>query len=169
VRASDGAVRPLFDSFLTKASFFPAPDGSALAFDDYDYTSQKHILMVTEPDGANPVDLATFTGGSLYPIVWSPDAARVAFVYYTSFASNNPTADVYVVGRDGRGLSQVYKGITVGRVLFSPDGKYLLIEETTSPTGGHLFVVDLSTLQSRMLQAPGLSLNADWYAPSWRK
>jgi len=169
VRASDGTVRPLFDTLMTKASFFPAPDGSALAFDEYDYVSQKHILMVTEPDGAHPVDLATFSGGSLYPIVWSPDRARVAFVYYTSFANGNPTADVYIVGRDGRGLSQVYKGVTVGRVLFSPDGNYLLIEETTSPTGGHLFVVNLSTLESHMLQAPGLSLDSDWYAPSWRK
>ncbi|MBI3175720.1 MAG: PD40 domain-containing protein [Chloroflexi bacterium] len=169
VRASDGAVRPLFETLLTKASFFPAPDGSALAFDEYDYVSQKHILMVTEPDGANLVDLATFSGGSLYPIVWSPDKTRVAFVYYTSFANGNPTADVYIVGRDGRGLSLVYKGVTIGRVLFSPDGNYLLVEETTSPTGGHLFVVNLSTLASHMLQAPGLSLDSDWYAPSWRK
>lgn len=169
VRAADQSVRPLFDTQLTKASFIPSPDGAYLAYDEHDYNSQKHILKVTEPDAANPVELATFTNGTLYPIVWSPDAARVGFVFYTDSADGVPVADVYVVGRDGRNLTQVYKGLTVGRILFSPDGKYLLIEENSTPTGGHLFVVDLGTLQSHILQAPGLLLDTDWYAPSWRK
>jgi hypothetical protein len=169
VRAADQSVRPLFDTLLTKASFIPSPDGAYLAYDEYDYNSQKHVLKVTEPDAANPVELATFTNGTLYPIVWSPDAARVGFVFYTDSANGMSAADVYVVGRDGRNLTQVYKGSTVGRILFSPDGNYLLIEENSTPTGGHLFVVDLTTLQSRILEAPGLSLDTDWFAPSWRR
>ncbi len=168
IRASDGAVRPLFDRLLTKSNFFPSPNGAYLAFDAYDDSSQKHVLKMTEPDAANPVDLATFSGGSLYPILWSPDSSRIAFVYYTSYANGDPTADVYIVGRDGRNLMQVYKGVTVGRIVFSPDEKYLLVEETTTPTGGHLFAVNLDTLESRILEAPGLSLDTDWYAPSWR-
>jgi dipeptidyl aminopeptidase/acylaminoacyl peptidase len=123
-----------------------------------------------EPDGANPVEVASFTGGSLYPIVWSPDNNRLAFAYYTDFVQgNNPTADVYVIDRSGTGLKQVYHGVTVGGILFSPDGKFLLVNETTSPTGGHLFAVNLETLDQRILQAPGLSLDTDWYMPSWRK
>jgi Tol biopolymer transport system component len=169
VRASDQTVRPLFDTLLTKSIFFPSSDGAYLAYDDYDYNSQKHVLRMTEPDAANPVDLATFSGGSLYPIVWSPDASRLAFVYYTNITLGNSTADVYIVGRDGRNLTQVYRGVTIGRTVFSPDGKTLLIEETTSATGGHLFIVNLNTLESHILQAPGLSLDSDWYAPSWRK
>lgn len=168
IRASDGAVRPLFETLLTKAAFFPSHDGSFLAFDNYDSESQKHAVQMTEADGAHPVDLATFSGGSLYPIVWSPDNNRIAFVYYASYANGNPTADVYIVGRDGRNLAQVYKGVTVGRIVFSPDGMFLLVEETTTPTGGHLFAVNLDTLESRIIAAPGLSLDTDWYAPSWR-
>jgi Tol biopolymer transport system component len=123
-----------------------------------------------EPDGANGVELASFTGGSLYPIVWSPDSKRLAFVYYMDYVQNsNPTADVYIIDRNGTGLKQVYRGVTVGSILFSPDGNYLLVDETTSPTGGHLFAVDLDTLEQRILQAPGLSLDTDWYLPSWRK
>jgi hypothetical protein len=53
-------------------------------------------------------------------------------------------------------------------LVFSPNGKYLLVEETTSATGGHLFLVNLATLETKMLQAPGLSTDFDWYAPSWR-
>jgi WD40-like Beta Propeller Repeat len=170
VRVGDGRARPMFETLLTKSVFMPSSDGAWLAYDDYDYDSQKHTLYVTEPDGANPVELASFTGGTLYPIVWAPDNDRLAFAYYTEFTrDNNPTADVYVIGRNGRGLKQVYRGVTVGAVMFSPDGKFLLISETTSPTGGHLFVVNLETLEQRIIQAPGLSLDTDWYMPSWRK
>jgi len=168
VRASDGFVRPMFETLLTKSIFVTAPDSSMLAYDDYDYQSQNHILRIVEPNGANPLELAKFTGGSLYPIVWSPDSSKLAFVYQ-SFAAGQPSADVFVVNRDGTGIIQVYKGVTVGRVLFSPNGKYLIVEETTSATGGHLVVIDLSTLENRILEAPGLTLDTNWYAPSWRR
>jgi len=170
VRAADGHVQPMFETLLTKAVFTPSNNGAWLAYDDYNYDSRKHTLFVVEPDGANPVEVASFTGGSLYPVVWSPDNNRLAFAYYTDFVQgNNPTADVYVIDRSGTGLKQVYHGVTVGGILFSPDGKFLLVNETTSPTGGHLFAVNLETLDQRILQAPGLSLDSDWYMPSWRK
>ena len=168
IRASDGVVRPMFESTLTKNQIFPSSDGRFLAYDNYDYDNQKHVLQLTEPDGQHPVDLATFSGGSLYPIVWSPDNQRIAFVYYTLFGVGPSTADVYLVGRDGRNLTQVFKGSTIGRILFSPDGKYLLIEDTGALSGGQLYVVDLATLVPHMVEAPGLSLEAHWYAPSWR-
>ena len=38
-----------------------------------------------------------------------------------------------------------------------------------SPIGGHLFVVNLETLEQRIIQAPGLSLDSDWAMPSWRR
>ena len=121
-----------------------------------------------EPDGANAVTLANFSGGSLYPIVWSPDSQWIAFNYYSSFANGSPSAEVYIVDRKGGNLTSVYKGTTIGRLIFSPNGKYLLVEETTSVSGGHLFVVNLAIREMKMLQAPGLSTDFDWYAPSWR-
>ncbi len=166
LRVSDGSIKPMFEKLLTKATFIPSPDNALLAYDDYDYNSQKHSIKVIEPDGGNPMELASFSGGSLYPIVWSPDGQELGYVSYS--ISGQPSADVYVIGRDGRGSKQIYKGITVGRILFSPDGKYLLVEETTSPTGGHLFVINLDTLEQKLISAPGLSLDTDWYAPSWR-
>jgi hypothetical protein len=168
IRVSDGFVRPMFETLLTKATFTTSPDNAWFVYDDYDYNSQKHAIKVIEPDGANPVELAAFAGGNVYPIIWSPDSSRVAFAHSSSDTNFNPVADVYVVGRDGHGMTQVYKGNTVGRILFSPSGKYLLIEETTSPTGGHLFVINLETLEQKIIIAPGLTLDTDWYAPSWR-
>jgi hypothetical protein len=168
LRASDGAVRPLFDTLLTKAALVVSPDNAWLAYDDYDYAGQKHVLKVVEPEGANPAELASFAGGNLYPIVWSPASTRIAFAHSRSDSNFNPVSDVYMLARDGKGMTQVYHGVTVGRILFSPDGRFLLIEETTSPTGGHLFVVNLETLEQRILAAPGLTLDTNWYAPSWR-
>jgi hypothetical protein len=167
VHAGDGTTRLMFDKLLTKAKIIAAPDASMLAYDDYDETSRNHILKVVEPDGVNPVMLAKFTDGNIYPIVWSPNSQWVAFNYYSSFTNGAPSAEVYVAHRDGSTLFSIYKGTTVGRLAFSPNGKYLMVEETTSATGGHLFFVNLATLETRILQAPGLSTDYDWYAPSW--
>jgi Tol biopolymer transport system component len=168
VRAGDAYARPMFDALLTKAQFTAAPDASLLAYDDYDYSSQNHAVKVMEPDGANVLTLANFSGGSIYPMVWSPDGKLIAFNYYGGLTTGEPTAEVYVAGRDASSLSSVYRGVTVGRLIFSPNGRFLLVEETTSTTGGHLFVIDLATLEQKILQAPGLSMDYDWYAPSWR-
>jgi len=168
VQVGDGSARSVFETGAAKSQFTAAPDASLLAYDEYDSASQKHVLKVVGTDGANEVTLANFTGGSIYPITWSPNSQWIAFNYYSSFSDGLPTAEVYVVSRDGRTLSSVYKGITIGHLIFSPDGEYLLVEETTSATGGHLVLVNLSTLETKILQAPGLSTDFDWYAPSWR-
>ena len=168
VRAANGQSRPMFETLLTKAQFVASPDAGFFAYDDYDYTSQNHFLNVMEPDGANPVTIAQFTGGSIYPMIWSPDSRLIAFNYYGNTASGESMAEVFTIPRTGGDLRSVYKGNTVGRLLFSPNAKYLLIEETTSASGGHLFLVDLATSGVSILQAPGLSTEFDWYAPSWR-
>ena len=168
VRANDGTARPMFESLLTKAQFIASPDASLLAYDDYDYNTQYHAVKVMEPDGANAITLASFAGGSIYPMAWSPDSSLLAFNYYSNAADGSPLAEVYAVSRDGKINSLVYKGVTVGRLLFSPNGRYLLVEETTSVSGGHLFLINLATLEQKILQAPGLSTDYDWYAPSWR-
>lgn len=167
VRATTGQARPMFESQFTKAQFMASPDAEFLAYDDYDGGSQTHLLKAMKPDGSNALTVAQFSGGSIYPIVWSPDSNLIAFNYY-NLNGTEPTAEVYVVTRAGENLSLVYKGMTVGRLLFSPNGTYLLVEETTSISGGHLFLIDLATLEQKILQAPGLSTDYDWYAPSWR-
>jgi hypothetical protein len=169
VRIADGHVSPMFKTLLTKATFVPSNQGAWIAYDDYDYSSLKHSLKVAEPDGAHAVELAGFTGGTLYPIVWSPDDRRLAFVYYTDATQGVQTAEVYVIDRNGKGLKQVYRGTTVGAVMFSPDGAYLLIGEASSATGRRLFTLNLDTLEQRILQSPGLSLDTDWDMPAWRR
>ncbi len=168
VQVADGSVRSTFEAGASKEQFVAAPDTSLLAFDDYDSTTQTHVLKIMDVDGTNEIALANFKGGSIYPVVWSPNSQWIAFNYYSDFNNGLPSAEVYIVNRNGQTLSSIYKGTTVGRLIFSPDGTYLLVEETTSASGGHLFLVNLSTLETNMLAAPGLSADYDWYAPSWR-
>jgi len=168
VNANDGLSRPMFDSPLITNVFVAAPDASLLAYDEFEYNSPTHVLKAVSPDGMSGSTLANFTGGNLYPIVWSPNSQWIAFNYYNRFINDIPYAEVYVVSRDGKNLYPVYKGTTIGHLIFSQNGKYLLVEETTSVTGGHLFLVNLATLETKILQAPGLSTDYDWYAPSWR-
>jgi Tol biopolymer transport system component len=169
VRVADGHIQSMFETSTAKAIFVPSHDGAWLAYDDFANSSMGHSIRVSDPDGANPVELASFASGSLFPIIWSPDNNKLAFVYYTEPTPGNQTADVYVINRNGTGLQQVFKGAIVSSILFSPDGKYLLINESSSATGSRLYVVNLSTLEQRLIESPGLTLDSDWVMPSWRK
>jgi WD40 repeat protein len=164
-RVSDGFTKPLFDTPWDKQDIVPSPDGSFLAYPET--SDQRLLLKLLSPDGNPFRDLATFQGGSIYPILWSPDGMQIAFARIDSEPINGQ--DVYIIGRDGRNLQQVYhsamEGITT--IAFSPDGQYLLIQDD-DPTGRHIYTVNLSTLETRLLQAPGLPLDWWWLAPSWR-
>ena len=161
----DGTLKPLFETLLLKTQFFPSPDGGNLAYVEYSHDSPKRILKSINTQGATVRELGIFQGGSIYPIVWSPDGARMAFVQLLD--SMQAQQEVYVVRRDGTGLGQVYRGASLGALAFSPDGKSLLVEDNTA-AGHHIFVVDLTTLEQHILQAPGLPLDWWWEAPSWQ-
>jgi len=155
LRADDGVVKTLFESTPTKVVYIPSPDGSRLAYDDYAGNSTTDSLSIVAPDGSGLLKLASFKT-SIWPITWSPDGATLAFAVDGS--------GVYTINRDGRGLKQVYGQAQVLNLAFSPNGQFLLVE-TGNPAG--LFVVDLSSLQTHLLEAPGVSLTDWWRQPAW--
>ena len=164
----DGSVKPLFDTPLAKSDLVtPSPDGYFLAYTDAE--AQRISLNLLTPDGSTVRELAAFKNTSIYPIVWSPDATRLAFAALTD--ASNPTAgqDVLIIGSDGRELHEVYHSpfASIAQITFSPDGNYLLIQDDDA-AGRHIFVVELSTLEQHMLQVPDLPLDWWWLAPSWR-
>ncbi len=160
----NGTIKPLFRTLLIKSQFIPSPDGEILAYNDYSENSHKLTLKLIDLEGTTIRDLGVFQGGTIDPIVWSPDGAKLAFGRLV----NPPDyQDVYVVNRDGSGLSQVYRGNAVGTLAFSPDEESLLIQDN-SVTGQHIFIIDLVSLDQYMLQAPNLPLDWWWRAPSWQ-
>ncbi len=163
MRVGDGFVKPLFDTLLTKAPFIESPDGTLLATVDYDTNSQKQLVKIITPDGKTLRDLATFASGSVMGLAWSPDGAQLGFSHRT-----DSTSSVYVIDSDGRNLRQLPISATDTQFVFSPDGKYILIQ-TIDGTGEHLYAIDLSTLQSHLVQAPGIPLNESWMLPTWVK
>jgi WD40 repeat protein len=164
-RVGDGFTKPLFDTPWTKTDMVPSSDGSFLAYPDV--TDQRTLLKLLSPDGNTFRDLATFQSGSIYPIIWSPDGKQIVFAQMISEPINGQ--DVYIIGRDGRNLQQVYHSAfgSIATIAFSPDGGHLLVQDDDA-TGRHIYVVDLSTLETNMLRAPGLPLNWWCLAPSWR-
>jgi WD40 repeat protein len=167
LRPEDGSIKSLFDTPLAKSDFVtPSPDGYFLAY--VDVSDQKTVLKLLTPDGNTSRDLTTFQNASIYPIVWSPDGAYLAFAKATSDLTSGQ--DVYVIGSDGRNLQQIYHSryASIWQIVFSPDGKHLLLQDDDA-TGRHIFIVDLSTLAQHMLQVPNLPLDWWWLAPSWRR
>ena len=165
-RIGDGFTKPLFDTPWTKSDMVPSPDGSFLAYPDF--TDQNVLLKLLSPDGNTFRDLATFQSSSIYPIIWSPDGMQIAFARLAGFDSMSGQ-DVYVIGQDGRNLQQIYHSDfgSIAAIAFSPDGQHLLIQDDDA-TGRHIYVADLSTLETRLLQAPSLPLDWWWLAPSWQ-
>lgn len=166
MRAEDGKVTSLFDTSWAKAVFVPSPDGYFLAY--LDPAETQITLKLLTPDGKAARDLASFEHASLYPIVWSPDGTRLAFAKMT----NQPTdgEDIYIIDSDGRNLKQIYHSdfASVYEMSFSPDGNYLLFQDDDA-AGRHIFSVDLTTLQTRLVQVPDVPLDWWWLAPSWQR
>jgi Tol biopolymer transport system component len=166
VSVEDQLVRPVFDTPWAKSDLVPSPDGYFLAYAQT--AEQNTVLKLLTPNGSTARDLTSLQNASIFPIVWSPDGASLAFVSMAGDPAHGQ--DVYVIGQDGRNLQQIYHSdsASINDLNYSPDGRYLLFQDDDA-AGRHIFTIDLSTPQQRMLQVPNLSLDWWWLAPSWRK
>jgi len=168
LRPEDGSVTPLFDTPLAKSDLVvPSPDGYFLAYTEA--ADQRISLQLLTPDGNTARELAAFQNTSIYPIVWSPDGARLAFATLSNASDPANGQDISIIGSDGRELRQVYHSpsASIAELVFSLDGNYLLFQDDDA-VGRHIFVVDLSTLEQHKLEVPNLPLDWWWLAPSWR-
>jgi WD40 repeat protein len=166
MNVEDDSTEPLVDILGDKPVLVPSPDGAHIAYPEVNGQSTELKLLTLETSTSGI--LASFQNASIYPIVWSADSARIAF---TTMRSSDPNGgqDVYIIGRDGQDMQQVYRS-ELGRIstiAFSPDGHYLLVQDD-DVSGRHIFVVNLSNLEIELLQAANLPLDWWWLAPSWR-
>ena len=162
------ALKPNVHADIAKASCvaagLPRDLCQRIATEDYDTDSRRQVVKILTPDGSTLRDLATFSGGSILGLAWSPDGLQLGFIQVT-----DTNASLYVIDRDGRNLRQAYNGADTGAAfVFSPDAKYVLVQ-TIDGTGQHLYAIELSTLDYRLVQVPGVALNEAWSYAAWRK
>ena len=99
-------------------------------------------IVIINTDGSNPVQLTT-TGNASHP-VWAPDGHHLAFARF-----DNGLPDVFVVGDDGSGLTQLTHGGAMSPT-YSPDGTQLAYRNGVSD-GGHIFIMEVDGTRARQL------------------
>jgi len=143
-----------------KSQFLPSPDGKSIAL--VESSDSGHTVKIFNAGGKFVRQLASFQNISITLHSWSADSKKLAFN-----GAGDTTDTVFIVGVDGSDFRQIYTGRTIGQVIFSPDGQYVVIEDINE-TGERLYIYRLTKGEIRLLSAPGLNLADNWRAPSWR-
>ncbi len=163
VQVGEGEISPWPPDQPFHEGLVESPDGRLLAYVHYDAQTQRRVVKMLAADGTPLHDLAAFAGGSVLQLTWSPDGSKLGFSHWTETLSA-----VYLIQSDGRNLQQAYISPNETRFIFSPDGNGLLVQAMDG-LGEHLYFVDLSTLQARLVQVPGVGLEEAWLWPAWVK
>ena len=82
---------------------------------------------------------------------WSPDGLRIAFT-----GSGSNFGIIYVIGRDGSGLTEFQTNRSVTGVAWSPDGETIAFS-SGSADGDHIYLFDIGTSVVTRLTQPGSS------------
>lgn len=125
----------------------------------YSQTAKGEICLVEADDGTRRclTDNRRFD----YDAVWSPDAARVAWVQQTNDPRN---PDIYVMGASGRNKLRLTRSPRDDEEpRWSPDGTQIVWNRHRgdSPTG-RLFVMDSDGSNKRLLVGRGAGVDARW-------
>jgi len=126
VDPATGETKLLFTYPTYPGGVYPSPDNTLLAIGTA--SPQKQALEIISPDGKVEETLATFSTGGIYLVAWSHSGEKIAF----TVQSEPYTIDdhrVFIINRDGTGLTEVYRGIIIPALIFSPDDSYLLFTD----------------------------------------
>lgn len=122
-----------------------SPDGKWTVFAGQKNSGQfynqgdNQIWLVDDKGAARPVEAAPGQGRTPS---WSPDGTRIAFE--SGRGSPNNLYAVFVVNRDGTGLTQVTDyALNANHPVFSPDGKHLVFSFGAPDQAGGIMMADV--------------------------
>lgn len=171
VDVSTGESQQIMYCGMDAYACFPAwsPDGARIAVAD------GHQFKLIDPDGGNPTTLPA-PSGSIQP-TWSPDGRQIAFQAIEGYGTDPQQRRLYVINRDGSGLSLLIDG-EAWDPSWSPDGSTIAyIASTPTDVDGseqymqHVMLLELDGSEPRELveagtcfcggYAPGLTWSPD--------
>jgi TolB protein len=130
-----------------------SPDGRRVASTASEWPSPVQGIYVMHADGSDRRRISPAEGHGYSP-AWSPDGARLAFIYDGSPAVGG--RGVYVVAADGSGLRRVgAPDAQVGRLDWSPDGTHLAVATGRHPQRTAITILSVADGAERPLRTPG--------------
>jgi TolB protein len=133
-----------------------SPDGNWIA-----YVRDTEIWLI-RPDGKQAHGLGKTGVGTDWAPDWAPDSQRIAYESTSRTSSSNPVAEVWVMGRDGRGKRRLTpylpRRVAATSPAWSPRGAQIAFSR-----GGQLWTMRPNGSRARQLtRAPGDALTPDW-------
>lgn len=132
-------------------------DGLLYGFPHWSPDGKKIVMVATDSWSKSeyPIIVVHVASGRIRHLAsgfdpsWSPDGRKVAFT--------NGTGDIFVIGADGTGLTQVTQtSVREWRPSWSPDGRSLVFDAADGTLSSDLYTIDLGTGERRRLTStPG--------------
>jgi Tol biopolymer transport system component len=140
---------------------YPAPDGTLLVVETS--PAGKQTLEFIQPDGKVRETLASFSKGGIYIVAWSHDGQKIAFIVQRDPYTYDDHR-VYIINRDGTGLAELYRGLVIPALIFSPDDRYLLVTDQEQA----LVSISLETMSIQKIPVPETGVDQQILYPSWQ-
>lgn len=129
-----------------------SPDGRWIAYSNTEDNDAKIGLYLVRPNGKR---LHRLVRGAVITMAWSPNGKKVAFT--------RENGQLGVVGVDGRGLRRVPLQATAHNVEWSPDGRRLAVQASSSVDDpSQIYVVGEHGRDARRLTAEGQNVLVGW-------
>ncbi len=116
-----------------------SPDGTRIALDIWDQKNSKHDIWIWDLV-RKTLSRFSFNAGTSFSPVWTPDGKRLAF----ATLDREGAANIYWQAADSSGTPELLTKVSnsdIGPMSFFPDGKQLLLTESSLPS--HISLLEL--------------------------